>query len=53
MGGAWGLCAVKTEILDLLAPSMERLTMLVVDGSEHLMRLREMYPNAEMHAITP
>ena len=27
--------------------------MLVVDGSEHLMRLREMYPNAEMHAITP
>ena len=32
---------------------MERLRILVVDGSEHLARLREMYPNAEMHAVTP
>ena len=44
---------MRTEILDLLAPSAERLHILVVDGSEHLARLREMYPNAEMHAVTP
>ena len=44
---------MRTEILDLLAPSAERLCILVVDGSEHLARLREMYPNAEMHAVTP
>ena len=44
---------MRTEILDLLAPSAERLRILVVDGSAHLARLREMYPNAEMHAVTP
>ena len=44
---------MRTEILDLLAPSPERLRLLVVDGSEYLVRLREMYPNAEIHAITP
>ena len=44
---------MRTEILDLLAPSAERLRILVVDGSEQLARLREMYPNAEMHAVTP
>ena len=44
---------MRTEILELLAPSAERLRILVVDGSEQLARLREMYPNAEMHAVTP
>ena len=44
---------MRTEILDLLAPSAERLCILVVDGSEHLARLRELYPYAEMHAVTP
>ena len=53
MGAARGLFAVRTEILELLAPSAERLRILVVDGSEQLARLREMYPNAEMHAVTP
>ena len=53
MGGARGLFAVRTELLDLLAPSPERLRILVVDGSAHLARLRELYPNAEIHAVTP
>ena len=44
---------MRTELLDLLAPSAERLRILIVDGSEHLARLREMYPNAEIHAVTP
>ena len=44
---------MRTELLELLAPSAERLRILVVDGSEHLARLREMYPNAEIHAVTP
>lgn len=44
---------MRTEILDLLAPSPERLRILVVDGSEHLAHLREMYPYAEIHAVTP
>ena len=44
---------MKTEIMDLLAPSAERLRLLVVDGSEYLERLRELCPNAEIHAITP
>ena len=39
--------------MDLLAPSAERLRLLVVDGSEYLERLRELCPNAEIHAITP
>ena len=53
MGGARGLFAVRTELLDLLAPSPERLRILVVDGSAHLARLRELYPHAEIHAVTP
>ena len=53
MGGARGLFAVRTELLELLAPSPERLRILVVDGSAHLARLRELYPNAEIHAVTP
>ena len=44
---------MRTELLELLAPSAERLCILVVDGSEYLAHLREMYPNAEMHAVTP
>ncbi len=44
---------MRTELLDLLAPSAERLTILVVDGSAYLARLRELYPNAEIHAVTP
>ena len=44
---------MRTELLDLLAPSPERLRILVVDGSAHLARLRELYPNAEIHAVTP
>ena len=44
---------MRTELLDLLAPSAERLHILIVDGSEHLARLRELYPNAEIHAVTP
>ena len=44
---------MRTELLELLAPSTEPLCLLVVDGSEHLARLRELYPNAEIHAITP
>jgi len=44
---------VRTELLDLLALSAERLRILIVDGSEHLARLRELYPNAEIHAVTP
>ena len=44
---------MRTELLELLAPSAERLRILVVDGSEYLARLREMYPNAEIHAVTP
>ena len=39
---------MRTELLELLAPSAERLRILVVDGSEYLARLREMYPNAEI-----
>lgn len=53
MGGARGLFAVRTELLDLLAPSPEHLRILVVDGSAHLARLRELYPHAEIHAVTP
>lgn len=53
MGGARGLRTVRTELLELLAPSPERLRILVVDGSAHLARLRELYPNAEIHAVTP
>lgn len=52
MGGR-GRWTVRTELLELLAPSTEPLCLLVVDGSEHLARLRELYPNAEIHAITP
>ena len=52
MGGR-GRWTVRTELLELLAPSTESLCLLVVDGSEHLARLRELYPNAEIHAITP
>ena len=44
---------MRTEILDLLAPSPECLRLLVIDGSEYLARLRERYPNAEIHAVTP
>lgn len=44
---------MKTELLDLLTPSAERLRILIVDGSAHLARLRELYPNAEIHAVTP
>ena len=44
---------MRTELLELLAPSAERLCILVVDGSEYLAHLREMYPNAEIHAVTP
>ena len=44
---------MRTELLELLAPSPERLRILVVDGSAHLARLRELYPNAEIHAVTP
>mgnify|MGYP000989058200 CR=1 FL=1 len=44
---------MRTELLDLLAPSAERLHILIVDGSEHLAQLRELYPNAEIHAVTP
>lgn len=44
---------MRTELLDLLALSAERLRILIVDGSEHLARLRELYPNAEIHAVTP
>ena len=44
---------MKTQLLDLLAPSAECLCILVVDGSEYLVRLREMYPNAEIYAVTP
>ena len=44
---------MRTELLELLAPSAERLCILVVDGSEYLVHLREMYPNAEIHAVTP
>ena len=44
---------MRTELLELLAPSPARLRILVVDGSAHLARLRELYPNAEIHAVTP
>lgn len=44
---------MRTGLLDLLTQSPERLTILVVDGSEHLAYLRTLYPNAEIHAITP
>ena len=44
---------MRTDLLELLAPSAERLCILVVDGSEYLAHLREMYPNAEIHAVTP
>lgn len=44
---------MRTELLDLLAPSAERLTILVVDGSAYLARLRELCPQAEIHAVTP
>ena len=47
-----GFCTVKTGLLELLTHSAERLTILVVDGSEHLARLRALYPNAEIHAVT-
>jgi len=44
---------LKTELFDLLTPSAERLRILIVDGSAHLARLRELYPTAEIHAVTP
>ena len=44
---------MKTGLLDLLTQSLERLTILVVDGSEYLAQLRTLYPNAEIHAVTP
>lgn len=44
---------MKTDLAELLTESPERLTILVVDGSERLAHLRALYPNAEIHAVTP
>ncbi len=44
---------MKTQLIDLLTESPERLMILVIDGSERLAALRTLYPNAELHAVTP
>ena len=44
---------MKNELLDLLVPSAETLRILIIDGSAYLRQLRQMYPNAEIHAVTP
>lgn len=44
---------MKTRLIDLLTESPEPLTILVIDGSEQLVHLQALYPNAEIHAVTP
>lgn len=44
---------MKTDLAELLTESPEWLMILVVDGSERLAHLRALYPNAEIHAVTP
>ena len=44
---------MKTDLAELLTESPERLTILIIDGSERLAHLRALYPDAEIHAVTP
>lgn len=44
---------MKTDLAELLTESPERLTILIINGSERLAHLRALYPNAEIHAVTP
>lgn len=44
---------MRNQLVDLVPPSPERLVILVVDGSKDLVRLRDLCPHAEIHAVTP